>query len=565
MMRRILLFLMLQQAVASFAAPVKVEVDRNTVSANESFQITFSTSEDPGENPDETPLEQEFQILDRNHSNNSTWINGVANTSIEWTFTVMAKHAGKLTIPPLRFGNEVSPALAITVTENSNPPADVANNKAALFLEVDATPKQAYVQSQIIYTVRIYTRVKITGGNLEEPKIADAVVSKLAENKEYKTQINGRDYVVLERSYAIFPQKSGELIIPPLTLAVGVEEDDQSRFEALFGLKSARTEHLASKALTINVLPAPTSFKGHWLAAEQLELSQKWSAELENVKVGEPLTRTLILTAQGTTVGELPSLHQASSNDDLKSYPDQPRVEEQKSAQGIVAIREEKIAFIPSKAGTYTLPALELPWFNVKTQQKEIAKIPAVTIIAVGAEKATESNSAPTEIGDKPAVSYASKQNSRYSLLTDNYFWQGLAGFFALGWLLTVIFWVKRKSAFATTAKSLSPNAHPINDKDNITTLRKACANNNAKAAKQALLAWGKDKYNATTLGALAEFCDARLGNEIFNLNRFLYGQQDEEWEGKKLFKAFSENQEIEKTKRPSPDNEDKLEPLHRL
>jgi len=52
-------------------------------------------------------------------------------------------------------------------------------------------------------------------------------------------------------------------------------------------------------------------------------------------------------------------MNTTNTNDQLKAYPDQPVLKEQKKVDGMLAFREEKIALIPSKAGSYTLPAIE--------------------------------------------------------------------------------------------------------------------------------------------------------------------------------------------------------------
>lgn len=565
--REAILFLLLWQVTLAVAAPIKVEVDRKTVRVNESFQITFSTSEDPDANPDFSPLKKDFVIIDSNHGSTSSLINGEFSNSIQWTFDVMAKHAGNLVIPALRFGSETSPVVNITVTAGNTQP-DVDHNDAEIFLEVEANPVKTYVQSQVLYTLRFFRRVNIAEASLKDPEIADAVVTKLDEDKSYRREVNGIEYAVTERNYAIFPQKSGQLTIPALTLTAAVlESNDPSGLGGFFGSRATRAERVSSKPITLTVLPAPASFKGHWLAAEQVELKQQWSGDVLNMKVGEPLTRTLTLTAKGTTVGQLPKLQQATGNDDLKSYPDQPKTEEQKSSQGIVALREEKIAFIPSKAGTYTLPALEITWFNLQTQQMETAKLPAVTVVATGEGKSTEP--APVlpvdKTVDKQAVihSPATINTSSATLTSANsYLWQGLAAFFAAGWLITGIFLIRKKSRRVPQNENLSANLPETTDKINLAGLKTACANHDPIAAKQALIEWGKQKYNATTLGALAEFCDARLRNEILHLNQALYGQQPQNWEGKRLFQAFSEHRAMEKAQ---PKQDDKLEPLHRL
>lgn len=561
---RLILLGLLCQATLAVAAPIKVDVDRKTVRLNESFRITFSTSEDPDGNPDFTPLEKEFEVIDRNHGSNSTWINGASNTTIQWTFDVMAKHTGKVTIPALHFGSETSPPLSISVTEDGSAP-DVANNDADLFLEVTATPKQPYVQSQILYTVRIFTRVKIAEGKLADPEVADAVVTKLGEDKNYALQVKGTNYVVVERNYAIFPQKSGTLTIPAMNLTAAIMEDDQSGFGGFFGARATRTERVSSKATKLNVLPAPAAFAGRWLAAQQLVLKQQWSGDVLAMRVGEPLTRTLTLIAKGATVGQLPKLQQAGGSEDLKSYPDQPKLDEQKTAEGILATREEKIAFIPAKAGTYTLPAVEIPWFNVQTQQTERATIPAVTVIATGVGKvatppaATAVDKSVEKPVYKPAIINTPISTNPSSWLENLLLWQGLAGFFALAWLLTL-----RKLAKKRSKPTAAPLKKPDDALKNIAfELKQACAYQDIKEAGRLLLLWGQKKYAVRTLGELTRFCDARLSDEVAIVNQILYGKPRQKWDSKKLYQAFCEHQAMEKAKPKVAD--DKLEPLHRL
>ena len=67
-----LFFLLLSALMSSntYAADIRVSVDRNPVSVDESFQITFTASQSPDDDPDFSPLEQDFNII--NQSNRSS-------------------------------------------------------------------------------------------------------------------------------------------------------------------------------------------------------------------------------------------------------------------------------------------------------------------------------------------------------------------------------------------------------------------------------------------------------------------------------------------------------------
>ncbi len=540
--------------VDAFAAQIKASVDRNPVNLDESFQIMFSAAESPDDDPDFSPLEQDFNIISQSSSSNATWINGKASKSIQWMLTVMAKQAGSLIIPPVKFGNDMSQPLTVMVTQEAT--SKNLNTEDDIILEVEATPENPYVQSQILYTVRIYTRVQIARAGLNEPELADAVIEKLGEDSNYTTQINGVDYSVTERKYALFPQKSGQMTISPLILTAEVLTNNRSGFNGFFSSQLTKTKRVESKAINLDVKAAPASFTGHyWLPAEQLELSENWSGDIRQMKVGEPLTRTLTLQAKNTTVGQLPELNTTKADDQIKIYPDQPVLQEQKKPDGLLAFRQEKIALIPSKAGNYTLPAIEIPWFNTKTQTMETARIPAITITAValpGVESDTQTPAAATDKPQTSAPSFFFQPDK-----TNVWIWTSM--FLAIGWMATLAFFLIRRPANKPVTYQAERNSDAP---DIIKSLKKACADNNATAAKNAVLTWGKQLFNATSLGAIASCCDARLRDEILYLNSALYSKDPAQWQGKKLFQAFIENKA--RSKRAAPED-NSLEPLYRL
>ncbi len=541
------------------AAEIQVSVDRNPVNLHDSFQITFSSTATPDADPDFTPLQDNFEILNQQRSSNASWVNGHGNRSEQWILTLMAKQPGELLIPPIAFGNDNSKPLRLNVTETSTAP----QNDEEIFLEVSTNTETPYVQSQVLYTVRLFRRLQITQARLDEPQLKDAVIEKLGEDSNYTTQIKGVDYWVTERKYAIFPQQSGVFTIAPLSLTADVLTMRKPRFNSFFNQQTSETRRIASKAITLTVQSEPAGFKNQaWLSAEALELTESWSNNRLETKVGEPLTRTLRLTAHGTTVGQLPELASTLAVDGIKTYPDQPQLREDKQNDGLVAFREEKIAFIPAKSGDYNLPAIEIVWFNTKTQRTETARLAAITIKALAGNEANtgapaETTKAPTAVAayDKHSITQPANDNSQV------YFWQVLSACLAIGWLLTV--WKlyqrpKPQVAEKPVRNSATPAANSTIEK----RLQRACMDDNAGLAKQLLLQWGKAEYAADSLGSLAGNCKAPLRDEIELLNQHLYAGLQADWTGLPLWQAFSQHHNISK---PKPSEEKGLEPLYKL
>jgi hypothetical protein len=138
--------------------------------------------------------------------------------------------------------------------------------------------------------------------------------------------------------------------------------------------------------------------------------------------------------------------------------------------------------------------------------------------------------------------------------------WLWLALFFALGWLATLFYFLKHRLSDKTASEQ--PTAEELSLKAATQQLKIACQNDNPEQAKAALLAWGKLVFAAPHLDAIALRVDNRLQAEILALNAALYSQQRGQWQGKKLFQAFSEYKAITQLKTLKSDE---LQPLYRL
>jgi hypothetical protein len=542
-----------------FATDITVSLDRSPVSVDETFQILFTASESPDADPDFSPLEQDFTIQNQSQSSRTEFVNGKLNRILQWAVTVMANDSGNLIIPVIKFGSDASTALKIVVSPSS------ATTKTSrdddLFLEVSTNTEKPFIQSQVLYTVKLFRRVDLAKANLSEPELNDAVIEKLADDTNYTTQVSGVTYVVIERKYAIFPQKSGVTTIKPLVLTADTVARGRQN-NSFFNSQMTQRRIVKSNQITLNVQPIPTTFTdAHWLTAENVELTQTWSGDFSQMKVGEPLTRTIKLVARGSTVGQIPELNSIKIDPQLKAYNDQPVLQEDKTVDGIVANREEKIAFIPAKAGHYTLPEIKISWFNTQTQKIEIASLPEMTLNVVGENAAQVQTSIDQEL---PPVSAPVVENTTPILETpkNDFFWQALAIFSTIGWFLTLGFlFFKHKTAAKKATKPVESPAE-ISLKACIKQLKNACESNDANSAKSALLEWGRRQFDESSLGSIAPHCEARLRDEMLKLNASLYAKNAEPWQGKELFKAFSENNARAKL---ATQKSDALKPLYKL
>ncbi|NOQ65459.1 MAG: protein BatD [Methyloprofundus sp.] len=518
-----------------FAAQISVSLDRNPVSLNESLQLTFTATSDPDSAPDFSALEKDFTIVNQSQQQSTQIVNGDYSQSIQWVLNVMAKRTGKLVIPAINFGRDSSQFTSLTVNEVQV----VSQRNEDLFLDVEVDNIAPYIQQQVIYTLKFYRKVNIAQASLSEPTLQNAVIEKLGEDKNYNTQYQGESYVVTERKYAIFPQKSELMTIAPLELTASViVGGGQRRNNSMFNRQRTRVKRVLSAGIKLDVQAKPAEAGDSlWLPATQVILQEQWQDNATELIVGEPITRTVSLFVQGAPASALPELQTNKMPANLKAYPDQAVLKDNGKATGMVALREEKIAIIPNQAGRFTLPAIEVPWWNVTTQKMEIARIPERVVTAVAAPNTsvlTPAETSPTLTQPTvPVTTVATKENSLW-------FWLTLL--FATLWFATLAYFLAKNSkVIPEQTTPIKPKSFAI-DK----VLKRACANNDSLAAKDALVKWGREQFNVSSLSKIAQQCDSVLSDEILALNAVLYSNNSDLWQGESLWTAFQNKQLVE-------------------
>lgn len=552
----------------AFAAQIEVSLDRNPVPLDQSFTLVFSASETPDGDPDFSPLEQDFDVLSQSQNNQFALNNGRASRTIEWHLTLMAKQAGTLPIPAIAFGSDHSEPFSVTVVDNPATRHNADQNRG-VFIEVEAEPKNPYVQAQVIYTVRILNRVALGEARLSTPEAGDALIQKLGDNNQNLSSFVVRDgvqYKMTELRYALFPQKSGPLKIEPMRLEVQTG-GGRSLFSPFFG-NGGRTQRISSDPVTLDVRPIPASFKGqHWLPAEQFVLEDSWSQNLPKVAAGEPATRTLTARSRGATVGLLPEIgtEAAPNSADLKQYPDQPKLAEDKPLSGLSSVRQEKTALIAAKPGTYRLPAVEIPWWNTRADKLEIARLPErVLNVQPAAGMAPAPQAPPEPAHAAPETPHPPAPAATAPALAEQGPWLWVALFAGLGWLATgLAWWISRRRA-APSAMSVQPDIG-ASLRERAKALEHACRANEPVAARLALVEWAGLRWPEcpSPTEELARRGGAELGREIRLLDRSLYGRDTGQWQGAGLwqsFKAYTGQREA-----AGGEREAVLAPLHRL
>ncbi len=565
--------MLLQLSGSVLAVEIHVSSDRNPVPQDEAFTLTYSASETPDAEPDFSVLEQDFDLLSQSENRQVAFVDGQYRESREWVISLIPKKPGLLTVPKVAFGADHSDSLTVRVEGiPTNPQADERD----VFIEVTADPPDPYVQAQSLYTVRIFSKTGFNGGELSEPVAEDMLIQRLGDDHRYTAQRQANRYDVIERHYALFPQKSGNLTIGGLTLTTRVPvRGGGAGINPFFGTRLT-PKRLQSDPVTLAVRPIPQNGTGHhWLPATQVVLQESWSGQLDALTVGEPLTRTLTLTAQGATVGLLPELlPSASPSDpggDIRRYADQPTLNEEKLASGVVSVRHEKIAYVPSRPGSVTVPPLTVHWWNTRTGQPEEARLPAhiLTVQAATATAPSPASAQPAPVVTVPASTQAPitpGQSAPPPPAAATYPWKGLAVFFAVAWLVTLLVWWLTGRIRVNGPAQSATEPTPPDTRQALASLHKACMDNDARAARTALLAWVEARWPEdapTGLEALTARADQPFRQAVESLNRVLYAEATStHWQGAGLWEQVDRHErQSRRVKQTRPARQ--LEPLY--
>jgi hypothetical protein len=371
---KLLIALWLLAASALSWAELTARVDRNILDTNETVQLVVRYSgQAVTSEPDFTVLQKDFDILSSNRQQQYSWTNGQSQSYTDWKMVLMPKRSGVILIPSISYKNEVSNALEVTVRAVNKITAGAG--KQPVYTETLVDRQAAYIQQQIILTQRLYTSVQLQDLSLSELELSDALVQRIGEN-QFQKMINGRNYLVIEVRYALFPQVSGKLDIPAMRFGAFESSSRQ------FGAFSSRGKQLFrnTQPKTIDVMAKPAHIPpAEWMPSSKVELRQQWSSDLNNLKLGEPVTRTITLSAQGLTGAQIQPLPSITSPD-YKIYPDQPKIEEQVSSAGILGIRTETVALVPNRMGEVLLPPIEVRWWDTEKQRMQTSALPAGNI-----------------------------------------------------------------------------------------------------------------------------------------------------------------------------------------
>ncbi|WP_157981233.1 BatD family protein [Aliidiomarina iranensis] len=565
MKRIITLIIFFWISMPSYAQQATASIDRNPVVEFGALVLTVTTDESLPRNafiPERWI--SDFEIRGTSVNSSSTMVNNRVSRSIEWRVSLRAPAAGRYEIPAIQIGNSETAPIQVDVIAASEQPPQERN----YFIEAVLDEESAYVQQQLTYTVKLYIADQLETGSLGLPSIDNVSVEQLGQDRQSQEIIDGRRFQVLTRTYGITPRRSGSITIPGVRFDGQVRRMPSSGFSALGRIEPVSTR---SGDITIEVLPRPSNYVGTWLPSEQVSIEEQWEPESSSFTIGEPITRRVAITAVGVRPEQLPEPEFAYPSE-IRVYPDRGQTEVNVIRGKSVARATYTTALVPSSAGEFILPAIEIPWWNTRTSEIEYAQLPERIIRVLAPPggltvpgtmqspsegELGQPNNASSGNGDSEVISAESQVTiARYAQMLS--YWQYATFALFILWIATVILFLRQKHV------KVSKNTQepvPQQVRKPLHELKQACRTNDPSKARSAILAWHHARTGEPARGlyAIAKvLASPELEVQMQKLEAALYSREQQEWQSGKALWA-----EIQKLHQRQSSSEEVLPKLY--
>ena len=440
----IIIFLIGFSAFSQVNFTTKLSKDR--LGLNERVKIEFTVDKD-GDNfiP---PKFDNFRVVGGpSQSIRNSWINGKKSYSKTYSYFLSPIEKGSFEIgqASIEVDDEIYKTLPVRITVTSavdiptdpNDPNYLADKNIHLVAEV--SNKNPFLNEAISVSYKLYVSPD-TGVNnwreLEAPRYADFwsnnidIKSLNVQNGTFKGK--PYRYVVLRRTL-LYPQKTGELKIEPLTLDISVQVPSNRR--DFFGnlISSSVNKTVSSGSSIIDVKSLPIDNKPKDFSGAVGSFSFEIKSDKKELLTDEAFQLSLIVSGDGNfNLFEDPKISLPNS---LEVYEPEKISNISVRARGIKGNINNKYTVVPINPGKYTIPETKFSFFNpVSAEYKTIYSDP----IFIDVDGAYNSSLVSSDINEKNRTNkiqllenqFSSfKTKTRFSNVNDsiffnsNYYW----------------------------------------------------------------------------------------------------------------------------------------------
>jgi hypothetical protein len=422
-------FIFLWVLLLSFSAFAQVsftaEASRSKLGINERLKVEFTVNAN-GDNfrpPSFTGLQL---IGGPNQFYSQNYVNGKSTFTKTYTYFFQPQKRGKITIGQAEITVEgqvykTSP-IEIEVTaavDTPNQSRAVAQAGDGIHLVAEVSKSKPYLNEGIYVVYKLFLSPTVNIRNwrpLDDPKFEGFWSQNInIDQLELKEgEFGGQPYRYVElRKTVLYPQKTGELKIEPLSLSVSVEVPTDRR--DFFGRRmyDVVEKNFSANTRTIEVQPLPEEGKPAGFSGAVGEFEFNVKANKRELDAQTSLELTSEVTGRGNLkLFNLPKIQTPSS---FEVYEPERNENVRTSSLGMRGSLSEKYTVIPEFKGDYVIQPTTFSYFNPRTASYETLQSDAINIkVNSGPERPKETQVASGNEPNSPRNIISSKSTFNY-------------------------------------------------------------------------------------------------------------------------------------------------------
>ena len=380
-MKRILTLICLLVINFSFSQiKFEAEVSKNNLGVNENLRVDFKMNKD-GDNFNPPSFDGFRVVVGPNQSVSNSWINGVRSFTKTYSYFLTPIKKGKFTIgqasieidgdiyKTLPVQIQVSEAVQSSLSPGS--PSSVLNDDIELNIEVSKSETYLNEPISVEFKLLFNPKINVTNlGEIDSPEFNNfwSQNIKIPRLEIKSTSYKGQryNYVTWKRAL-LFPQKSGNLELLPLTLDVTVDVPTNRRdfFGNVIYTQTSKKVSSKKKNIKVKEFPSegkPESFNG---AVGKFDVSL-FSSKSE-LKATESFQLELKVNGRGNLkLFSLPEIKVPSS---LEKYDPEFKEDIKSSISGMNGQISNTYTIVPQFQGKYPIPAVEFSYFDPEAKK----------------------------------------------------------------------------------------------------------------------------------------------------------------------------------------------------
>ena len=400
----IVLFSVLTQVLAqdnqiSFIA----EVSKNSLGINENLRVDFKMNQD-GDNFN-APNFDGFRVVGGpNQSVSNMWVNGERTFSKVYSYYLTPIKKGKLSIgqATIEINNKIYKTIPVkvtvsgsaSITKNPDDPSYVVNENLHLVAEVSKVNPYLNEGFSVVYKLFFSPQINVTNvGEIDSPKYSDfwSHNIKIPRLQIERGTYKGESYnFVIWKKIVLYPQKTGELNILPLTLDVSVDVPTNKR--DFFGnrIYSQLPKTVTAGKKTINVLELPSNKPENFSGAVgsfDIELSTNKS----ELNASESVQAKIKISGTGNLkLFSIPDLTVPSS---IEKYEPEYADNVKTNIKGMYGSISNTYTLVPQFKGKFPISPIEFVYFDpLKKTYKSIKSSQTIIDVIEGPNSFTSNN-----------------------------------------------------------------------------------------------------------------------------------------------------------------------------